>query len=522
MRAIKNKKTKIEELLAKALIDRGLWYTCDNSDIFGRPDFAFRKFKVAIFCDSEFFHGKDWEVNKHKIQTNTEFWHHKIEGNISRDKLVNETLLKDGWKVIRFWGDEIKKKIDFCIQTINEELKKKIVKYSEIKERLNILPEREKDNGLAHLTHYLQNAGDGVSHYFLRPATEYLVDLKNSADFVGEPDFQYFLPIKWDVPFPIPEKPKFNFIDLFAGIGGVRLAFQNQGGKCVFTSEWDKFAKKTYEANFGEVPFGDITKINEEDVPEHDILLAGFPCQPFSIAGVSKKNSLGRSHGFLDETQGTLFFDVARIIKHKRPKAFMLENVKNLISHDKGRTFKVIYNTLDELGYSIHFKILDGRHFVPQHRERIIIVGYDRYIYKGQESFKFSELPDADKTIALILETNPDQKYTLSDKLWNYLQNYAEKHRAKGNGFGFGMTDLKGVARTLSARYYKDGSEILIPQIGQNPRRLTPRECARLMGYPDNYITPVSDNQAYRQFGNSVIVPLIESVAMEMIKIIVK
>ena len=396
------------------------------------------------------------------------------------------------------------------------------MKYTEIRQKLNIQPEKEKDNGLAHFTHYLQNAGNGVSHYFREPAAEYLIDLKNKIDFAGEPDFQYFLPIKWYVPFPIPGKPKFKFIDLFAGIGGIRLAFQNQGGKCVFTSEWDKFAKKTYDANFGEVPFGDITKIKESEIPEHDVLVAGFPCQPFSIAGVSKKNSLGRSHGFLDETQGTLFFDVARIIEHKRPKAFMLENVKNLVSHDKGRTFKVIYKTLDELGYSVHFRVLDGKHFVPQHRERIIIVGFDKEVYKGKDNFKFPEMSDPNKAIAQILEPYPDEKYTLTNKLWSYLQNYAEKHKAKGNGFGFGMTDLSGISRTLSARYYKDGSEILIPQIDKNPRRLTPRECARLMGYPDNYVIPVSDNQAYRQFGNSVIVPLIESVAKEMVKIVSK
>lgn len=392
------------------------------------------------------------------------------------------------------------------------------MKYSEIRKKLKILPEKEKDNGLAHLTHYLQNADNGVSHYFKDAAIEYL----STMDFVDEPEFQYLLPIKWDIPFPISENPKFKFIDLFAGIGGIRLAFQNHGGKCVFTSEWDKFAKKTYEANFGEVPFGDITKISEKEIPDHDVLLAGFPCQPFSIAGVSKKNSLGRSHGFLDKTQGTLFFDVARIIKAKRPRAFMLENVKNLVSHDKGRTFEVIYNTLDELGYSIHFRVLDGKHFVPQHRERIIIVGFDKEVFNGKERFQFPKLPIADKSIVDILEKDPEDKYTLTDKLWNYLQNYAEKHRAKGNGFGFGLTDLTGVARTLSARYYKDGSEILIPQNEENPRRLTPRECARLMGYPDSFIIPVSDNQAYRQFGNSVIVPLIDSVAKEMVKIISK
>lgn len=394
------------------------------------------------------------------------------------------------------------------------------MRYTEIRDNYNIKPEKEKDNGLAHFTHFLQNADNGVSHYYKEHAIEFYNNLYPKSDYLQESDFNFLLPVKWDIPFPIPDKPDFKFIDLFAGIGGIRLAFQKQNGKCVFTSEWDKFAKKTYDANFGEVPFGDITKIKESEIPEHDILLAGFPCQPFSIAGVSKKNSLGRNHGFLDETQGTLFFDVARIIKQKRPKAFLLENVKNLISHDRGRTFKVIHKTLEELGYSVYYKVLDGKHFVPQHRERILIVGFNKDIYKGLESFKFPELPVPDKSINQILESNPDVKYTLTDRLWNYLQNYAEKHRAKGNGFGFGITDLNGISRTLSARYYKDGSEILIPQKGKNPRRLTPRECARLMGYPDNFIIPVSDNQAYRQFGNSVIVPLIESVAKEVVKII--
>ena len=233
---------------------------------------------------------------------------------------------------------------------------------------------------------------------------------------------------------------------------------------------------------------------------------------------VSKKNALGRAHGFLDETQGTLFFDVARIIKHKKPKAFMLENVKNLISHDKGKTFKIIIETLKELNYSIHYKVLDGKHFVPQHRERIIIVGFRNSLYKGKENFEFPELPEPTKIVRHILETEVDSKYTLSDKLWNYLQEYAKKHKAKGNGFGFGLTNIDGISRTMSARYYKDGAEILIPQEGKNPRRLTPRECARLMGYPENFEFKVSDNQAYRQFGNSVIVPLIEAVAKQIVK----
>ena len=324
------------------------------------------------------------------------------------------------------------------------------------------------------------------------------------------------------VPFPEPEHPKFTFIDLFAGIGGFRLAMQAQGGQCVFSSEWNVYAQKTYFTNFGEMPFGDITKeITKSYIPEHfDILCAGFPCQPFSIAGVSKKKSLGRETGFKDKTQGTLFFDVADIISRHRPKAFYLENVKNLTSHDKGNTFKVIRETLEELNYSIHYKVMDGQTYVPQHRERIMIVGFDKERYHGEEKFEFPEQHDATRSVKEILDPNIDPKYTLSDKLWLYLQNYAEKHRAKGNGFGYGLVDLNGITRTLSARYYKDGSEILIPQgDGKNPRRLSPRECARLMGYPDEYkIDCVSDVQAYRQCGNSVIVPLITAVSEQILK----
>lgn len=311
------------------------------------------------------------------------------------------------------------------------------------------------------------------------------------------------------------KKPRFTFIDLFAGIGGMRLAFESAGGKCVYTNEWNKFSQKTYFDNFGDMPEGDITKVDAKKIPDHDILVAGFPCQPFSIAGVSKKNSLGRATGFEDKTQGTLFFDVCRIIKEKRPKAFMLENVKNLCSHDHGNTFKVIQESLDELGYDIFYKVLDGQLFVPQHRERILIVGFDRKkMIKDNINFEFKITPKEPKPVVKdILEPQPDSKYTLSDKLWTYLQNYAAKHKAAGNGFGYGIAPLNGVSRTLSARYYKDGSEVLIAQRGKNPRRLTPRECARLMGFPDSFKITVSDVQAYKQFGNSVVVPLMSSVA---------
>lgn len=390
--------------------------------------------------------------------------------------------------------------------------------YSEIKRKLQIEVDKKSDSKIAHLTHFFQNYQNGVSEYFKPSAAEYLKELHTSLSITEEPDFQYYLPIDWDIPFPPPKNPSFKFIDLFAGIGGIRLAYQNLGGKCVFTSEWDSFSKRTYEANFGEVPFGDITQINEREIPDHDILLAGFPCQPFSIAGVSKKNALGRKHGFLDETQGTLFFDIARILQHKRPKTFMLENVKNLISHDKGNTFKVIYNTLKELNYSVYYKVLDGKYYVPQHRERIIIVGFDNDVFHGKETFAFPDKKETNTCIRNILIDNVEEKYTLSDKLWNYLQGYAKKHKEKGNGFGFGLVDLNGISRTMSARYYKDGAEILIPQNNKNPRRLTPRESARLQGFPDKFVIPVSDNQAYKQFGNSVVSPLIEAVGKNIIK----
>ena len=310
------------------------------------------------------------------------------------------------------------------------------------------------------------------------------------------------------------KKTKCTFIDLFAGIGGMRLAFESAGGECVYSNEWNKFCQKTYFANFGEKPEDDITKIDASEIPDHDVLVAGFPCQPFSIAGISKKNSLGRATGFEDKTQGTLFFDVCRILKEKRPKAFMLENVKNLLTHDQGHTFKVILESLGELDYQVFYQVLDGQNYVPQHRERILIVGYDRKRYGDNIDFNFDITPVKPKPVMRdILEKNPDSKYTLSDKLWIYLQDYAEKHKAAGHGFGYGIAPLNGISRTLSARYYKDGSEILIKQNGMNPRRLTPRECARLQGFPDSFKIVVSDTQAYKQFGNSVVVPLMENVA---------
>lgn len=380
--------------------------------------------------------------------------------------------------------------------------------------------------------------------------------------------YKEFQHLKSLLPSPPTHDTSFTFIDLFAGIGGIRKGFEAIGGECVFTSEWNEFAVRTYKANhycdperhrFNQdirtVTLSDKPDVSEyeayqnidREIPDHDVLLAGFPCQPFSLAGVSKKNSLGRKHGFECETQGTLFFDVARIIAAKKPAAFLLENVKNLKSHDKGNTFRIICEALDELGYEVADvnapkgsdpKVIDAKHFVPQHRERIVLVGFRRnlHVHGG------FTLRDIDKLIPknrpsfgdlLEKEEDVDSKYILTPKLWDYLYKYAEKHRQKGNGFGFGLTRPNDIARTLSARYHKDGSEILVDRgykddldfnSEQNqlnrPRRLTPHECSRLMGFDKpgerKFIIPVSDTQAYRQFGNSVAVPVFEAVARLM------
>lgn len=407
--------------------------------------------------------------------------------------------------------------------------------------KVKVYGDTSYENQTAVLSHYLHNHRkklckseqkaiiEAIRDFLSRKESRHKYDIEELSDeqilMAAEDPAQYDLFSQFfDVPFPDPDNPKFTFIDLFAGMGGFRIAMQAQGGKCVFSSEWNPFSQQTYFANFGEMPFGDITKeVTKGFIPKKfDILCAGFPCQPFSIAGVSKKKSLGRETGFKDKTQGTLFFDVADIIDRHRPKAFFLENVKNLTSHDKGNTFRVIKETLEELDYSIHYQVMDGQTYVPQHRERILIVGFDRKRFHGNEHFVFPKQHDSTRVISEILDPNVNPKYTLSDKLWAYLQAYAEKHKAKGNGFGYGLVNLNGISRTLSARYYKDGSEILIPQGGgKNPRKLSPRECARLMGYPDSYrLDQVSDVQAYRQCGNSVVVPLITAVSEQIIQTI--
>ena len=313
-----------------------------------------------------------------------------------------------------------------------------------------------------------------------------------------------------------------TFIDLFAGIGGTRIALERAGASCVYSVEIDRFAATTYAANHGEVDAGDVRLVKPKDLPPFDILVAGFPCQPFSIAGVSKKNSLGRKHGFLDETSGTLFFEIARIAKAKKPAALILENVKNLNTHDSGKTMKVILSTLEEIGYQVKTKVLDGGLWVPQHRERTYIVALRKDLSKQKEYEFATPPPRTSMVLADILEGEVGlEKYVLSEKLWNYLRAYAAKHRAAGNGFGYGLAKPDSVTRTLSARYYKDGSEILVDRgPRKRPRRLTPRECARLMGFPETFKIVCSDTAAYKQFGNSVVVPAVEHVARPLVKIL--
>lgn len=324
-------------------------------------------------------------------------------------------------------------------------------------------------------------------------------------------ELKYILDLKKEIPFPNPVNYEYTMIDLFAGIGGTRLGFQLHGNvKSVFSSEWDKFAKQTYNSNFGEVPNGDITKIDEKDIPNHDILVGGFPCQAFSQAGLKQ--------GF-EDTRGTLFFDIARIIKEKRPKMFLLENVKNLVSHDKGRTFKVIINTLEELNYKVFYNLLKARDFgLPQNRERIYIVGFNLDYYPSDMNFSFPNPSFKPTKVGDILDSYVDEKYTISDKLWAGHKRRKKEHELKGNGFGYTLFNANSeYTNTLSARYYKDGSEILIEQSNKNPRKLTPREASRLQGFPEKFVIPVSDTQAYKQFGNSVAVPVIYEIADQMI-----
>lgn len=395
----------------------------------------------------------------------------------------------------------------------------KMTTYNTIKRDLKINIDKHLNDGYASLTHYWQNQIVNNNRYFEKQGVKYL---KESILSTTEEPEQLYLPLKYDIPFPPPESPNFKFIDLFAGIGGFRIAFQNLNGKCVFSSEINNSAKKTYEKNFGECPFGDIkefTNLQNTDeildrlIPDHDILTGGFPCQPFSLAGVSARNHLGIAHGFLDTNQGNLFFDIARIVKAKKPSVVFLENVKNFKSHDGGNTFDTVKSVMIELGYDFHSKVINANKVVPQSRERFFMVCFR----DGNKDFSFPEFSGTTKNLRSILQKEVSDEYTISDKLWQGHQRRTQTNLARGTGFTAFTANLDKPANTIVARYGKDGKECLIPQEYKNPRKLTPRECARLQGFPENYILPSSNAAAYRQFGNSVAIPIVEAIGKNIV-----
>lgn len=385
-----------------------------------------------------------------------------------------------------------------------------MINYSEIKDVLKFGTDKKFTNEHAYITHYMQNS------LYQDKAMDYIENR------VEEPHYQHLIPIKWDVPFPPPENEKFTFIDLFAGIGGFRIALQSQNGKCVFSSEIDNSAKKTYESNFGEVPFGDIREFTDEHIsdfelnnliPHHTILAGGFPCQPFSLAGVSARNSLGIAHGFNDKNQGNLFFDIMRIVSIKKPDVLFLENVKNFKRHDNGNTFNTVKEIIEELGYSFHSKVINSSTLVPQRRQRFYMVCFR----DPDVEFEFPDFEGEEKILRDILEKKPSPEYTISDKLWEGHQRRTKRNLERGTGFTAFTANLDKPSNTLVARYGKDGKECLIPQDGNNPRKLTPRECARLQGFPESFILPSSNAASYRQFGNSVAVPVIKAISKNIL-----
>lgn len=391
-------------------------------------------------------------------------------------------------------------------------------KYTEIKDLLNTESDTLPENYLAYLTHYMHNLHSDSSNTY-----KLSLSMIDSSIKIKDLIFQPNLEINWDIPFPPPEIPKFTFIDLFAGIGGFRLALQGVGGKCVFSSEIDKSARSTYELNYGEVPFGDIRdftgeQVNDEQldklIPDHDILTGGFPCQPFSLAGVSARNFLGKEHGFNDHKQGNLFFDIMRIVRIKKPKVLFLENVKNLKSHNGGETFNTIKQMITEQNYNFSFAIVNAASVVPQKRERTYMVCFRDY----DPCFLFPNFDGEHIPLKSILDSIVDKKFTISDKLWEGHQKRSKRNKDRGTGFTVNLADVNKPANTIVARYYKDGKECLIPQIDKNPRMLTPRECARAFGYPENFVIPESKAIAYKQFGNSVAIPVIQRISQYIIK----
>lgn len=544
MQANKSTGTKPELLLAKALFARGHRYRKNDKTVFGKPDLTFKGIKLAIFVDGEFWHGKDWQERIKDHKTNQEFWISKIERNIERDKEVNEDLSKQGWSVLRFWSKDIRKNLLNCVLHIESEIKRLKM---DLREKISLETFGDKqfriklvepeNNQEAVLSHYLHNSKNLVSESYKKDAiafTKEILEQKYPEDEitnkVAEEALQYGIFSIYDVPFPPVEKPKFNFIDLFAGIGGFRLALQNLGGKCVFTSEWDKDAKRTYKTNFGETPFGDITKEETKQyIPDgFDILCAGFPCQAFSIAG---------KRGGFEDTRGTLFFDVAEIIKRKQPKAIFLENVKGLKNHNGGKTLATILNVLrNDLGYFVpEPQIVNAKDFgVPQNRERIYIVGF--HPSTGVHEFSYPKPLDTQAVFADVKESQvPATKYFLSTQYLSTLENHKARHQNKGNGFGYqiindneisnavvcgGMGRERNLVIDKRLKDFTPTTRIKGEVNREGIRKMTPREWARLQGFPDKFIIPVADASAYKQFGNSVAVPAIQATANEILKLI--
>ena len=553
MSANKGKDTKLELLFGKLLWNAGVRYRKNDKTVFGKPDFVIHKMKIAIFCDGEFWHGRNWEERKNDHKSNCDFWHTKIERNIKRDKEVTKQLTSQGWMVFRFWETEITKESDKCLNKILNYMNAKTKATDKIaitqmcggskvsmqmygthslNEDGTIIPFEEQ---MAIVSHYLHNQGYKFAKTYEDKAEGLIEDIYNvhqksvEANYVSDAGIQYSLFSElFSVPFLPADNPKFTFIDLFAGIGGFRMAMQNLGGKCVFSSEWDTQAQKTYLLNYGEVPFGDITKETTKSfIPDgFDVLCAGFPCQAFSLAG--------KRLGF-EETRGTLFFDVAEIIRRKRPKAFFLENVKGLLIHDKGKTIQTILKVLrEDLDYYVPDpQVVNAMNFgVPQHRERVYIVGFRKD--QNVNEFTYPSPTDKTKTFADIKEEyTVSAKYYLSTQYVKTLVAHKARHVAKGNGFGYEIIPDNGVANAIVVGGMGRERNLVIDtrledftpvtnikgEINRDGlRRMTPREWARLQGFPDDFIIGVADASAYKQFGNSVAVPAIQATAEEIIK----
>lgn len=553
MSANKSKGTKLEILFGKLLWNSGIRYRKNDKSIFGKPDFSIRKMKIAIFCDGEFWHGRNWEIRKKDHKSNCDFWYSKIERNIERDSEVNEQLKMQGWKVFRFWETEIIKEPDKCLNTILNYMNAKSI----VDEKISITqmcngnkislqmygPHSLNEDGtiipfeeqMAIVSHYLHNQGHKYAKTYEAKAKGLIEDIYNvhnkqvETSCVTDVGVQYSLfSDLFSVPFLPVCNPKFTFIDLFAGIGGFRMAMQNLGGKCVFSSEWDAQAQKTYLLNYGEVPFGDITKETTKSLipDDFDVLCAGFPCQAFSLAG--------KRLGF-EETRGTLFFDVAEILHRKRPKAFFLENVKGLLIHDKGKTIQTILKVLrEDLDYYVpEPQVVNAMNFgVPQHRERVYIVGFRKD--QNVTEFAYPASIDNTKIFADIKEEKTvSAKYYLSTQYLKTLVAHKERHAAKGNGFGYEIIPDNGIANAIVVGGMGRERNLVIDnrledftpvtkikgEINREGlRRMTPREWARLQGFPDKFIIGVADASAYKQFGNSVAVPAIQATAQEVIK----